>query len=388
MPSRVPGSGRASHSAERSEEDAVRRVAGVLGCSIAWIALSGAAPQPPEEALRGRIIDRVVASVASHVITLSELEFEARVALIQHGGLQAAHAPLDDRALRAALELAVAERLETDAADRLQVFNLEESEVASALSDFKSKFPTKAELAEFLARHEADEQQLAAVLARRLRAEKIVDSKVSLQARVTDDEMRRYYDAHHSELGGSYEQMRAAIRTKLLREPHETAAAGARSLSIPHSADAAGGSGGGDVDPAGSLSQSVVDRASPARADPRMVDHFACRGAHPRRLDASAWLFDFLVGAGRAAHPQRRYRAGAPPPWGGARDADRDAGRGARPSLYRRYLGGPAQQRGGAQPLPFVRLPRGRDPAQLLRRGRGGCHRDGARPLGALESPP
>ena len=196
----------------------MRRVAGVLGCSIAWIALSGAAPQPPEEALRGRIIDRVVASVAGHVITLSELEFEARVALIQHGGLQAAHAPLDDRALRAALELAVAERLETDAADRLQVFNLEESEVASALSDFKSKFPTKAELAEFLARHEADEQQLAAVLARRLRAEKIVDSKVSLKARVSDDEMRRYYDAHRSELGGSYEQMRAAIRTKLLRE--------------------------------------------------------------------------------------------------------------------------------------------------------------------------
>ena len=193
------------------------RVAAALGCSMSWIALSGAA-QPPEGAPPSRVIDRVVAWVAGHVITLSELEFEARVAIIQRGGLEAADAPLDDPALRAALELAVAERLETDAADRLQVFNLEESEVDSALSDFKSKFQTRAELAAFLARHEADEQQLAAVLARRLRSEKIVDSKVSLKARVSDAEMRLYYDAHRLELGGSYEQARAAIRTKLLRE--------------------------------------------------------------------------------------------------------------------------------------------------------------------------
>ncbi len=195
----------------------MRRVVRALGCSISWFALSGAA-QPPEGALLGRVIDRVVALVGGHVITLSELEFEARVALIQRGGLEAATAPLDDRSLRAALELAVAERLETDAADRLQVFNLEESEVDSALSDFKSKFGTKAELAAFLARQEADEQQLAALLARRLRVEKIVDSKVGLKARVSDAEMRRFYDVHRSELGGSYEQARAAIRTKLLRE--------------------------------------------------------------------------------------------------------------------------------------------------------------------------
>ncbi len=195
----------------------MRPVFGALGWSISWVAFSAAA-QPPESALLGRVIDRVVALVGGHVITLSELEFEARVALIQHGGLEAASASLDDRALRAALDLAVAERLETDAADRLQVFNLEESEVDSALRDFKSKFETNAKLAAFLARHEADEQQLAAVLARRLRVEKIVDSKVGLKARVSDAEMRRFYDLHRSELAGSYEQARAAIRTKLLRE--------------------------------------------------------------------------------------------------------------------------------------------------------------------------
>jgi hypothetical protein len=194
----------------------VRRVLLRLGCAVSSVGLL-AAVQGPDAGLPGRVIDRVVALVAGHVITLSELDFEARVALIQRGGVDAANAVLDDQAVRGALNLAIAERLETEAADRLQVFNLEEGEVESALRDFKSKFKTNAELTAFLAQHEADEQQLATVLARRLRAEKIVDSKVSLKARVSDPEMRRFYDAHRSELGGSYEEVRSAIRTKLLR---------------------------------------------------------------------------------------------------------------------------------------------------------------------------
>ncbi len=186
-------------------------------CAISYSLLLGAA-QSRDGALSGQVIDRVVALVGGHVITLSELDFEARVALIQRGAVDAANASLDDQALRSALNLAIGERLETEAADKLQAFNLEEGELDSALRDFASKFKSKAEQAAFLARHDADEQQLAAVLARRLRAEKILDSKVGLKARVSDPEMRRFYEAHRSELGGSYEEMRSAIRTKLLRE--------------------------------------------------------------------------------------------------------------------------------------------------------------------------
>lgn len=195
----------------------MRRLLGILGAALAGMATSSAA-QLSQAAPPGRVIERVVALVGGHVITLSELEFEARVALIQRGGIEAATAPLDDRALRAALELSIAERLETDAAEKLQIFAVEESEVDSALRAFKAKLQSPGELAAFLARHEVDEQQLAAVVARRLRAEKIVDSKVGLRARVTDAEMRRFYEAHRSELGASYEEARSAIRTKLLRE--------------------------------------------------------------------------------------------------------------------------------------------------------------------------
>jgi len=194
-----------------------------LGRMIPALLLAGAGVGPTGAPDDG-VIDRAVALVAGRVITLSELEFEARVALINRGGLEAANAPLDNQALRSALELALGERLETAAADKLQTFQLEDGEIEAAVRRFKSRFPSSAELAGFLARYEADESQLAAVLARRLRAEKILDSKISLRARVSDAEIRRFYDEHRSELSGSYDEVRAQIRDKLVRDRYATLA--------------------------------------------------------------------------------------------------------------------------------------------------------------------
>ncbi len=196
-----------------------RRLAWAISCLL----LAGVG-QNPNESPQGEVIDRVVALVAGQVITLSELEFEARVALIERGGVEAANAPLDDQALRSALELAIGERLETEAADKLQAFNLEEGEVESAVREFKSKFRSDAEMASFLAKHEADQQQLTAVLARRMRAEKILDSKISLRARVSEAEVRRFYDDHRAELAGSYEEARSRIREKLVRDRYASLA--------------------------------------------------------------------------------------------------------------------------------------------------------------------
>jgi len=206
------------------QEDSVRPVpAPRLAWAILSLLSAGAAPNPQQPA-QGEVIDRVVALVAGHVITLSELEFEARVALIERGGVEAANAPLNDQALRSALELAIGERLETEAADKLQAFNLEQGEVESAMRQFKSKFRSDSELASFLAKHEADQQQLATVLARRLRAEKILDSKISLRARVSDAEVRRFYDDHRSELSGTFDEVRGKIREKLVRDRYASLA--------------------------------------------------------------------------------------------------------------------------------------------------------------------
>ncbi len=184
---------------------------------VALLAI-GAATQAQPQAKDGVVIERVVALIDGRVLTLSELEFEARVALIQRGGVQAATAPLDDQALRGALELAIGERLETDAADKLQAFPPEEGEVDAAVRTFQAKFDTEAQFSGFLQRHQADVQELAAVLARRLRAEKILDSKIRLRARVSEAEVKRYYEEHQSELSGTYEELRSKLREKLVRD--------------------------------------------------------------------------------------------------------------------------------------------------------------------------
>jgi hypothetical protein len=188
--------------------------------------------QPSE----GQVVDRVVALVEGRMITLSELDFEARVALIQKGGLEATNNPLDDEALKSALELAIGERLETNAADKLQAFPLEEGELESALRGFRSRFVSELEFSKFLDAHEADLQQLSAVLGRRLRAEKILDSKVRLRARVSEAEVRRYYDEHRAELGSTFEEVRSRLREKLIRERY-AAAASQELLQIRKGAD-------------------------------------------------------------------------------------------------------------------------------------------------------
>jgi hypothetical protein len=204
-------------------------VAGIAGGSVAFA-------QSP----RGEIVDRVVALVRlrsgvggrptsepgaaplpADVITLSGLEFEARVALVQRGAIRAATEPLDEEALRGALEYAISERLLAGEADALDAWRVEAADVEAAVRAFRERFANRSDFAAFLARHEADEQALARVLERSLRASKVLDSKVRLRAQVPEAEVRRYYEAHRSELGKSYDEVRGALRDKLVRERYQ-----------------------------------------------------------------------------------------------------------------------------------------------------------------------
>lgn len=163
----------------------------------------------------GRIIDRVVAVIAGRALSLSELEFEGRVALIQAGGVEAATAPLGDEALRGALEHAIFVRLQIAEADKLRAYPNEPGEVEAALAAFQRRFAAPGELQRFLDRHDADRQQLAAVLGRTLRATKALEAKLRLRAQVSEAEVRRYYDENAAQLGADYEAVRAPLRQKL-----------------------------------------------------------------------------------------------------------------------------------------------------------------------------
>jgi hypothetical protein len=190
-----------------------------------WAAASARtqpAPADPDAA-QGEVIDRIVAVVQGvedgKVITRSDLEFEAAVALIlQRGAMRASDRPLDDEALRAALDYAIAQRLLTAEAERVSAFQLEDGEVEDAVRAFEQRFDSPAAVQRFLDRHDMDRPGLREVLRRSLRADRVLETRVRLRAQVTEAEVRRYYDQHQQELPGTFEELRPALREKLLRE--------------------------------------------------------------------------------------------------------------------------------------------------------------------------
>lgn len=200
------------------------------GLLVGWLVLVPvAAARPPAPgpsfeppsgapAAEGRVIDRVVAVIGTQVLTLSELEFEARVTLVQRGGVRAAEVLLDEQTLRGALELGINQRLLVAGADRLQAFQAERSEVEARLRTFRERFEDETALLAFLARHDADLEQLTAVLERSVRAERILDSRIRLRAQVSEAEVRRYWEEHKGTLGGPFEAVRDTLKEKLFRE--------------------------------------------------------------------------------------------------------------------------------------------------------------------------
>jgi hypothetical protein len=59
------------------------------------------------------------------VLSWSQLDFEARVMLIDRGGVEAVTAPLDAATIQNALDLAIAQRAATAEADKLNAYPVE-----------------------------------------------------------------------------------------------------------------------------------------------------------------------------------------------------------------------------------------------------------------------
>ncbi|HEY8207684.1 MAG TPA: hypothetical protein VIG99_09400, partial [Myxococcaceae bacterium] len=171
---------------------------------------------------QGTLIDRIVAVVEGvedgRVITWSDLNFEASVAAVQQEGGQAALVQLDDQALRAALDLAIARRLLIAEADKVGAFQPNDGDLDAAVRAFEARFESPAAFQRFLRRHDVDRAAVREVLRRSMRAERVLEGRVRLRAQVSEGDVRRYYDVHQQELNGTYEEIRQALREKLLRE--------------------------------------------------------------------------------------------------------------------------------------------------------------------------
>lgn len=167
------------------------------------------------------LIDRSVALIDGHVLTLSELQFDARVILIHLGGVEAAYGALDQTTLRSVLESVIGQRLEMAEADKLRAYPLEEGELERALAGFAARLGGPGELDRFLKTHDADQSMLALVLTRMLRTERMLDGKLRLKAQVSEAEAKNLQSERPDLVGLAL----PVLRQKLFNERFKTLAA-------------------------------------------------------------------------------------------------------------------------------------------------------------------
>jgi peptidyl-prolyl cis-trans isomerase SurA len=176
--------------------------------ALALLALALSLAAPAEPAAR-RPLDRVAATVNGEVVTLSELQDRAgaeyRRALDQPPG------PARDRAVARALQNAfdilVAERL-LEAEVKAQQLEVTDAQVDAAIEDIKQRNRfDDAMLRQALAEQGLDLPTFRTRLRRDLETFQVLNAKVRNRVKVTDEDVRNYYQTHPKELGGE-EQVR------------------------------------------------------------------------------------------------------------------------------------------------------------------------------------
>lgn len=170
----------------------------MLALALALALLVSAPPGTATPAAgQGRLLDRVVAvvrnpaSAPARPLTLTRLDEEARIALVSQGAQDAAFASLDAPARRALLRWVIDQWLVADEAARLRVDDVPAEELRWALSGFRLRFADEATYARFLASIELSEEDLTSILARGLRVQRFLDSRLGRGAKVSEDEVTR-----------------------------------------------------------------------------------------------------------------------------------------------------------------------------------------------------
>jgi len=201
------------------------RLAAVL--AIALIAVGG-----PSRAWSvnetGRLVDRIVAVITpadAHasrtLITLSDLELEARVALISRGAVLAAEAELPADTLAATLEWSIAEHLILAEAETLAVAVAETTELEAAVAGFRERLGQTA-FERFLARWEVEPGELLRLLRRRIVVDRYLASRLRLGGGISERELRDAYEARKGELGSvTFADAREALLAKMEMERRE-----------------------------------------------------------------------------------------------------------------------------------------------------------------------
>ncbi len=186
-----------------------------MALALVLAAAGGPAPE-------GEVVEEIVAVIRNppgappRIVTRTKLLEEARVALVSRGATAAAAGPLDREALRAALDWLVDQMLVADEAARLRIDEVPRDDVLAELRRFRARFTDGATYDRFLAASELTEDELLVTLARMVRVQRYVESRVGRAGRVTEDEVDRWLQDHG--VSGAARAAREAARAQLVEE--------------------------------------------------------------------------------------------------------------------------------------------------------------------------
>ena len=145
-------------------------------------------------ALQAELVDRIVATVNTEVITASELR--CAVAL----NLRLGKADKDRNTLEAdTLDGLINRRLLVQEAHRLKFVEISDQERSAQVESVAKRFASDKEFSDFLAGLDMTREELAHMLGEQLLAERFVEKKVGLFVRVGRDEEQSYFDQHTAE---------------------------------------------------------------------------------------------------------------------------------------------------------------------------------------------
>jgi peptidyl-prolyl cis-trans isomerase SurA len=165
------------------------------------LALLAAAPAPRQ------VVDRVVATVNGDVVTLSDLTERAGADWARVERMEPGKERDEARAtlLRRAFDQLVAERLLADQAKALQI-EVTDAQVDSAIGDIKSRNRfDDAQFEQALAEQGLTRAEFRAQIRRELETFQVLQYKVRGRVKLSDDDVRNYYQTHPQEFGGELE---------------------------------------------------------------------------------------------------------------------------------------------------------------------------------------
>jgi peptidyl-prolyl cis-trans isomerase SurA len=155
----------------------------------------------------GDLVDRLAATVNGEVVTLSELEERAGTEYQRAEQLPPGKERDDARAaaLRRAFDQVVAEKLLASQAKALQL-EVTEQQVDAAIADIRTRNRfSDDDLDRALAEQGLDRATFRAQIRRELETYQVLQYKVRGRVKVSDDDLKNYYQTHPQEFGGEEE---------------------------------------------------------------------------------------------------------------------------------------------------------------------------------------